>query len=161
MKKDRFYNILFPLWFFLFIPSTWLFLITFLGNAAIDSLVLALGCKMNHRPFVTTWKKSFLWVFAFGYLADFLGGALLFILSTVLDNPLAYAMLFNPFSSFAGFLLVALMVAVAGELIYLFNLKVSFRKLDWPLKEKRKAALVLAVLTAPYLFLFPSILLYR
>ena len=49
----------------------------------------------------------------------------------------------------------------AGELIYLFNLKVSFRKLDWPLKEKRKAALVLAVLTAPYLFLFPSILLYR
>ena len=114
MKKDRFYNILFPLWFFLFIPSTWLFLITFLGNAAIDSLVLALGCKMNHRPFVTTWKKSFLWVFAFGYLADFLGGVLLFILSTVLDNPLAYAMMFNPFSSFAGFLLVALMVAAAG-----------------------------------------------
>lgn len=93
---------------------------------------------MNHRPFVTTWKKSFLWIFAFGYLADFLGGALLFILSTVLDNPLAYAMMFNPFSSFAGFLLVALMVAVAGGLIYLFNLKVSFRKLDWPLKEKRK-----------------------
>ena len=25
-EKDRFYNILFPLWFFLFIPSTWLFL---------------------------------------------------------------------------------------------------------------------------------------
>ena len=49
MKKDRFYNILFPLWFFLFIPSTWLFLITFLGNAAIDSLVLALGCKMNQN----------------------------------------------------------------------------------------------------------------
>ena len=116
---------------------------------------------MNHRPFVSTWKKSFLWVFAFGYLADFLGGALLFILSTALDNPLAYAMMFNPFSSFAGFLLVALMVAAAGGLIYLFNLKVSFRKLDWPFKEKRQAALVLAVLTAPYLFLFPSILLYR
>ena len=79
--------------------------------------MLALGCKMNHRHFVTTWKKSFLWVFAFGYLADFLGGALLFILSTVLDNPLAYSMMFNPFSSFAGFLLVVLMVAAAGRLI--------------------------------------------
>ncbi len=161
MKKDRFYNILFPLWFFLFIPSTWLFLITFLGNAAIDSLVLALGCKMNHKPFVSAWKKSFLGIFAFGYLADFLGGALLLMLSNVLSDPFPYAMQFNPFSNFSGFLLVALIVAIAGVLIYFINLKISFRKLDWSLSEKRKAALLLGVLTAPYLFLFPSILLYQ
>lgn len=161
MKKGRFYNILFPIWFFLFIPSTWLFLITFLGNAAIDSLVLALGCKMNHKSFVSAWKKSFPGIFAFGYLADFIGAAILLILSTVLSDPFPYAMQFNPFSNFAGFLLVALIVATAGALIYFFNLKISFRKLDWSLSEKRKAALVLAVLTAPYLFLFPSILLYR
>ena len=161
MKKDRFYNILFPLWFFLFIPSTWLFLITFLGNAAIDSLVLALGCKMNRKPFVSAWKKSFLGIFAFGYLADFLGGALLLMLSNVLSDPFPYAMQFNPFSNFSGFLLVALIVAIAGVLIYFINLKISFRKLDWSLSEKRKAALLLGVLTAPYLFLFPSILLYQ
>ena len=161
MKKDRFYNILFPLWFFLFIPSTWLFLITFLGNAAIDSLVLALGCKMNHKPFVSARKKSFLGIFAFGYLADFLGGALLLMLSNVLSDPFPYAMQFNPFSNFSGFLLVALIVAIAGVLIYFINLKISFRKLDWSLSEKRKAALLLGVLTAPYLFLFPSILLYQ
>ena len=61
MKKDRFfYNILFPIWFFLFIPSTWLFLITFLGNAAIDSLVLALGCKMIISLSFQPGKRAFL-----------------------------------------------------------------------------------------------------
>ena len=114
MKQTRFYNILFPIWFFLFIPSTWLFLLTFIGNAVIDSLVLLLGCKVNHKPFAQVWKKSFLKVFGLGYLSDFIGGAALLVLSSVLGGDLPYALQFNPFSSLPGFLLVALIVALTG-----------------------------------------------
>ncbi|MFQ8581624.1 MAG: hypothetical protein ACLSA6_03325 [Holdemania massiliensis] len=71
------------------------------------------------------------------------------------------AIQFNPYAHLLGFLITAAITVLSGGLIYLFNLKISFRRLPWTLSEKRKAALLLAILTAPYLFLFPSIILYR
>ena len=92
---------------------------------------------------------------------DFIGGALLMFISFSVGSSVAYAIQFNPYAHLLGFLITAAITVLSGGLIYLFNLKISFRRLTWTLSEKRKAALLLAILTAPYLFLFPSIILYR
>lgn len=154
MHKYRLYNVLFPLWFFLFIPSTGFFILTFIGNIIIDTLVLFLGCRLNHQDFKSAWKKCFLWIFGFGYLSDFIGGALLMFISFSVGSSVAYAIQFNPYAHLLGFLITAAITVLSGGLIYLFNLKISFRRLPWTLSEKRKAALLLAILTAPYLFFF-------
>lgn len=67
----------------------------------------------------------------------------------------------NPFSSVGGFLWTAGCVALAGGIIYLLNLKFCLKKTSLTLPQKRKLALAMALVTAPYLFFVPTVLLYR
>ncbi len=161
MKNIRYYNVFFPIWLVLFLPGTLIFFLSLLMNALMDSGVLALACRSVRRPFKETWKKCFWKIYAIGYLVDVAGAAILLLLSMRLEDPLIYALLFNPFSHFAALLIAALATAVCGVGIVWLNFRFSFRKLDWSAAEKKKAALILGIGTAPYLFLFPSIFLYQ
>jgi hypothetical protein len=168
MKKEtKLYNVLFPLWMLVWFPITWIVVIP--ANFLIDSLVLLIACKcMKLADIKIIYKRSILQVWLFGFLADFIGSLIMFMSQFLftgenkwLYDTFYYGVTYNPFSGILPFLYVLIATAVAGFFIYFFNYTVSFRKLDIEVKQKKKLALVMAIVTAPYLFFFPSGLFYR
>ena len=164
MKKQvRLYNVLFPVWFLLLIPTAWLIVVP--ANFVIDSAVLLIALKLLGHELKTGYKKAILKVWLFGFLSDIIGSILLLGATFLHPNEwwektISSAISFNPFSNFWAFGITLLCVAAAGLCIYLFNYKISFNKLDLTKGQRKKAALAFAVLTAPYLFFLPSSLLY-
>ena len=162
MKKIRLYNVIFPLWLLIMFPIPALYtLLCVLGNALIDGAVLHFGMKHCHlslskKDFFKTWLK----VFAAGWTSDFIAAAVLLGVSIFLPHEMAYAIQYNVFTNPVGFVIVLLATVFAAVLIYILNLKLSFRKLDWPLSDKKKMARILAVFTAPYLFFLPTTWFY-
>ncbi len=173
-KSVTLYNVIFPVWFLILIPTVWIIVLP--ANFLIDSLVLLLifhVLKLSERK--TLYKKTIFKVWGFGFLADIIGAIVLFFvyyLDSILgvsespaarwfyDNvtgPLGY----NPFKSVYALLLMLLVIAGAGALIYVFNYKVSFK--HWPVEDmqRKKAALLMAIITAPYTMLIPASWLYR
>ncbi len=164
-KPLRLYNILFPLWLLIWWPSPlWLALIPL--NYLIDRLVLhwSLPADTDKRSFCRrhTWK-----VCLAGFFSDFAGSAVLYAACTLPDkvrdpamrkfvNDIAY----QPFGSFAAFGTTLLAVVLAGALIWLLD-RLILKKAGLTPEQAKKAALRLALITAPYLFLFPSGLLYK
>ena len=168
MRKDgevRLYNIFLPIWLLLFWPSPlWLAVIPV--NYLIDRVVLrwSLGDMPDKGLFCRkhTWK-----ICLAGFAGDFAGAALLFaVYMAGADNSgpelfedLAYGVGFNPFSHPLAFLCVAAAVAAAGVLIYFIDRAILKGAGLTPVQAKR-SALRLALITAPYLYFFPSTVLY-
>lgn len=169
MKKKgiSFYNVIFPIWLVWLFP--WLVFIVLPANFIIDFCVVIIAMKILKLESI--FKKalsSILLVWIFGFIADLIGVALLFVTQIVsfdsnenlshwwnrnISNPIA----FNPFSSVLAFLIVTIVIVLVGALIYIFNTKICLKKLDISLVQKKKIALSLAVFTAPYLFYLPTI----
>lgn len=152
MKKDtKLYNVLFPIWFFLLFPQTWLLILPV--NFIVDSLVLILSFKyLKLGDIKCLWKKSILKVFAIGFISDILG-ALLTLGVMLLTDWLLPAV--NT-ALFPGTTLIALPgVILAGFLIYILNKRFSFKKTEIELNYVKKICLYLAVFTAPYTMLIP------
>ncbi|MBS6395565.1 MAG: hypothetical protein KH452_00225 [Clostridiales bacterium] len=172
MKKEiKLYNVMFPIWFLWLFPETWIFVLP--ANFFIDLLVLVLVMKhLNITDIRRRAGKSILRVWLLGFAADFVGGFFMLLASlmeydqnTALGNwlyeNLTNSVMFNPFENIAAFLWVTVCTLLSGALIYLFNVKFCLRKAELSEEHRRKVALAMAVFTAPYLFYFPSILLYR
>ncbi len=159
MKKNsdvKLYNILLPIWLLWLAPITWLVILP--GNFIIDLLVIVVTMKALRLEHVKeNAKKSILYVWIFGFLADFIGVAAMLIGSMVEPSG---GVVFNPFESILSFLWVTGCVILSGVCIYFFNKKICLRKTELSDVEKKKLALSLAVFTAPYLFYLPSTLLY-
>lgn len=172
MKRDeKLYNVLFPLWFLLLVPISWLIVIP--ANFVIDLLALLLAMKLLRMPDIgKNLKSAVLKSWLAGFAADLVGGGAMFlsvlageflpgpVRSWVYHN-ITEAVMVNPFSSVGGFLWTAGCVALAGGIIYLLNLKFCLKKTTLSLAQKRKLALAMALVTAPYLFFVPTVLLYR
>lgn len=146
-KKDvKLYNVLFPFWMIMLVPTTWFIVIP--GNFLIDSLVLIIAMKLMHVES----KKQFYWkhiwqIFAFGIISDLVGSALLF-LSVILE----FATMGDEW-----YITIPAMI-VSSICIYLFTYYITFRKDDSNIRFKM--ALTFAIVTAPYTFLIPSSWLY-
>ncbi len=171
-KTVTLYNVIFPVWFLLLFPAAWIVVLP--ANFVIDSLVLLLAfavCKLGSRKLL--YKQSILKVWGFGFLADIIGTVLLLFTQFahhVIDESsalgrwfyenIASAVAYNPFKNIYAFLFVLLAVALSGFLIYIFNYKIALKK--WPTEDvqRKKAALLLALLTAPYIFFVPTSWLY-
>ena len=78
--------------------------------------------------------------------------------STFVEN-LSYGVGFNPFDSILSFLIVMLAIAVSGVAIYLID-KSILSKAGIDPERAKSAALKLALVTAPYLYLIPSAMMY-
>ena len=160
MKKEvRLYNVLFPIWLLVWIPSfLWLALIP--ANYFIDRFVLykSLSEDIDRKDFC---NKNAHKICAVGFLCDFIGSALMFLTLylTGEDYRLANAISFDPFSDLRALFIVIIMILVSGLLIYLIDKKV-LTKAGLDAKQAHRSALFLAVFTAPYLFLIPSNWLY-
>ncbi|MCQ2478183.1 MAG: hypothetical protein MJ091_03045 [Clostridia bacterium] len=152
MKKDtKLYNVLFPIWFFLLFPQTWLLILPV--NFIVDSLVLILSFKyLKLFDIKCLWKKSILKVFAIGFISDILG-ALLTLGVMLLTDWLLPAV--NT-ALFPGTTIIALPgVILAGFLIYFLNKRFSFKKTEIELNCVKKICVYLAIFTAPYTMLIP------
>ena len=171
-KGVTLYNVVFPIWLLLLFPTVWIVVLP--ANFIIDSLVLLLAfavCKLSGRK--SLYQQSILKVWGLGFLADIIGTILLLLtqfMDRMVDESSAFgrwfydniasAVAYNPFKNLYAFLVVLLAVALSGFLIYVFNYKIALKK--WPVEDlqRKKAALLLAVLTAPYVFFVPTSRLY-
>ena len=159
------YNVLFPVWLLVWIPSfLWLLLIPL--NYAIDYLVLykSLPAGADRKAFCNkhTWK-----ICAAGFAADFAGSLFLFALFMMTGNwgvsfaqAVNQGLAFNPFGNWAALVLAVIAILLSAYLIYRFDFYL-LKRAGLPEGQSKTSALRLAVVTAPYLFLLPSEILYR
>lgn len=170
MKKKnevKLYNVLFPVWMLSFIPYTWLIILP--GNLIIDFLVLFITMKILKVEDYKGKTKQVIWgTYVCGFISDFIGTVGMY-LAVVIDpdsnhdwwyENITNAVSYNPFSSIFGFLWVTACVLISAFAIYMLNYKLCLRKLDIEQSLKKKISLSVAVFTAPYLFYFPSGILY-
>ena len=157
MKSYKLYNVLFPLWMLILLPVTWFVVIP--ANFLIDSLVLILAAHFwIKKPIKEIWKKSIIKVFVFGFLSDFVGAGFLLsglYASAYLDFGTVFEETCNGPTSFGGFIILTIAVAISAICIYFADLKIAFKKLELETAEKKKLALALAIATAPYTFFIP------
>ena len=162
--STKIYNILLPLWLLIFLPSyLWLALIPL--NYVIDRVVLrwSLGDMPDKGLFCRkhTWK-----ICLAGFLSDFAGALILLIISIPLADlneklyDIGHAIMLDPFSNPAGLLIVVASIAVSAVCIFFLD-KWILRKAGLDPEQVKRSALRLALITAPYLYLFPSRLLYK
>lgn len=164
MKEVKLYNVNFPIWFLLFFPPV--IFITLAGNFIIDSLVIIICFYLFkladvHNDLKTFYKKSALKVWLFGFLADIIGAAILFVTGILGDslgipNKLISGINFDPFSSPAAVCVIAFAMMVSGVLIFLFNYKVTFKQIIEERSLRAKVALTTAIITIPWTFLLPT-----
>ena len=80
MKRNhtiRLYNVLFPVWFLMYLYPSWLPLAVLAFNFAFDSLVLALAARWQKLPEIRRlWRQTILRVWLLGFAADILGALL-------------------------------------------------------------------------------------
>ena len=155
-KTIRLYNILFPIWMLIWIPS-WLWLILIPANLLIDGLVLYYSQKKLQSEAPRLIRKRLWKVCPAGFRADLAGAVLLVVIAYNAGSELSSALTWNPFTNFWALLLTLLAIALAGLLIYWFN-RLIFR--SYGIETAHGIALRMAVLTAPYLFLLPASLIY-
>lgn len=158
-KALRLYNLLFPVWMLIWLP-TWLWLLLIPGNYLLDRLVLrwSLAGTEDRDLFCRkhTWK-----ICLAGFLSDFAGAALLFAVYAAGGNrELTYAIAYAPFSHVGALAITALAAVLSGLLIFLLD-RLILKKAGLDPAQAKKSCLYLALITAPYLFFFPSGLLYR
>ena len=91
-KETRLYNVVFPIWFLVvawpiftsYLPQLFLLLPI---NFLVDSLVVVLAAKAFRIPEIgRLWKKSVWKVWLLGFLCDFAGGCLIFLLCFLIEG---------------------------------------------------------------------------
>ena len=167
-KGTTLYNIMIPIWLLVFWPSyLWLLLIP--ANYIIDRLVLAWSLK--GQPDVGAFCRKHTWkICLVGFFCDFVGCLLLLVtalgadgsgsggVKDFLENTVGNVM-YNPYEHPLAILMILVSIALAGLLIYLIDRPILV-KAGLTAEAAKKSARMLAVFTAPYLFLIPSSLIY-
>ncbi len=162
-KNIKLYNVVFPVWLLIIFPISWFLIIP--ANFIVDSLVLYIAlCILRIDRKKEFYKRTILWVFLFGFLADIIGSLLLLLSQYIFKDGFWYEYIGmpvaeNPFDNIYCLLYVVFAVVISGVLIYVFNRFISF-KIVLDKRIKRITALLLAVLTAPYMFLLPTSTFY-
>ncbi len=153
-KNTTLYNVIFPIWLLFMIPITWIYVLP--ANFIIDSLVIIVALYLlKVDNLLSMYKKTILKVWILGFISDLVGSAFMFGGVIFNNNTLIHAVTVNPFASLLGFLWVMLCIFIAAVCIYYLNYSISFKKVDLEDHKKKKLAISLALLTAPYLFLLP------
>jgi len=156
------YNLILPLFLLLWppvllmlpvfggIPGGALLLAVVFGNLLVDWLVTALALRWQKIPNVR--KKSLavlIRVWLAGFAADFLCGLLLIIIMFV-------TLAGNIYESAYALAVTLAAVLIGGWLIYCFNINWALEPAELTEPQRKRTALALAVLTAPWLFLVPT-----
>lgn len=166
-KPVKLYNVIFPIWILMFWPSPPVFLLTLLGNLAVDCLVVFLALLVLKHPARGAVLRRCWWkVWLFGFLSDLIGALWLtagLFGSWALDadgaagwiSDFAMAMTVNPFRQPLALVWTVVGTAIAGGCIYFFDRRVFRRAPELDRRQGHILAVTLAVVTAPWLFLIP------
>ena len=160
MKKTvRLYNVLFPIWLLVFFPSPlWIALIP--ANYFIDRFVLkkTLPKTVNRSAFC---KKNAWKICIAGFVSDLIGALILFLIVLMLDDnyELSNGITMDPFKDLLSFLIVLLAVIISAIFIFIIDRMILIR-CGLNRKQATRCAALLAIFTAPYIYLFPSKYLY-
>lgn len=161
-KQTRLYNVILPIWMIAALPSP-LWLAVLPGNLLVDCAVLfftLLALKHTRKGAVVKrlWWK--LWLL--GFAADAIGvvwmllGLLGYIpFGTAWEDTVSHAA-HNPFHNPWAFLWTLAGVALSGVCIYFFDRRAMKSCGLLTDRERHITALVMAVVTAPYLFFIPA-----
>lgn len=160
----KIYNVIFPIWMLLFFPPV--IFIALAGNFVIDSFVIV-ACfflfKLTNQnlDLKTIYKKSVLKVWLFGFLADIIGAAFLFLVLIFgsglgLPYEVEAGISYDPFSSPVAVMLIIISMLLSSFFIFLFNYKFTFKTLISEKALRVKFALSIAIITTPWTFLLPT-----
>ena len=162
-NQARLYNVIFPIWLLILFPQTWI--VVNPANLLIDFLVLVLSLHSVDKQVRNQVVRHRLWkVYLCGFAADFLAVIPMFV-AMMGDfgewwRRNIQITVYNPFATVYSFLWAAGCVVIGGVLIYLFNCHLCLGNCGLTERQKHRTALMMAIFTAPYLFLFPTMLLY-
>ena len=156
MKRDiKLYNLIFPMWGIYFYAIVFPYFYVFLlpANFIVDTVMLLILFFLLKVPE----KKELYWdgiwkTWGFGFLADFAAAGVLVGISGVMPFDI-----YKPISSVGAFLFATFGVVLAGVLIYFFHIKFVWKGIPLEEGKKKKIALGMAILTAPYLMYLPPI----
>ena len=165
-RQLRLYNLVFPIWLLWIFPLTWLIVLpaNFLVDFAV--IILTLMIMKVKTPFMHS-KTIIFKTWIFGFIADFAGAAFMLLGVMLFPNysndfekwwnhNICNPLSFNPFANIFSFLWTFAAVCISSVLIYVFNRKICLKKSELDDKVKKKLSLVLAIITAPFLFLLPT-----
>ena len=159
-RSQTLYNILLPIWLLWIFPQVWLIILP--GNLVIDLLVLLLALAVLKRRDKGTIVKALWWkLWLLGFAADAVGvGWMVLGMFTAASGQGWWAENLTPItgSPFRTPLALAWTlagVAIAGACIYFFDKRAMKTCPLLTPRERHVTALLLAVLTAPWLFLIP------
>ncbi|MBQ6559640.1 MAG: hypothetical protein IJL85_02320 [Erysipelotrichaceae bacterium] len=158
-KVTKYYNVLFPIWMLMWYPL--LFIILIPANYLMDTFVLSFSLtdEQMRKPF----RRKYTWkICLMGFLADFIGSAFLFAIIMLTDGnyDLVNAICYDPFNNILAFLIIMVAMLLSAVFIYFGDLWI-LKKAGLDDTQAKRSALFLAILTAPYLFLFPTKLIYQ
>lgn len=163
-REIRLYNMILPLWLLWIFPQMWLLLLP--GNLLIDTEVLLCALLALRRPDKGRLMKR-LWcrIWWRGFAADAAGVAWLLLALILWDMNVGRRRAFwqkwlegvmgDPFSHPVAFFWTLAAVAIAGVCIYHLDKK-PMRAAGLTDREAHRAALALAIVTAPWAFLIPT-----
>lgn len=166
MKEIKLYNVIFPIWFLLFFPPVIFF--TLAGNFVIDSLVV-LACFFIYKVSTTAidvktfYKKNILKVWIFGFLADFIGAIVLFVINAAefkLPQGVLTGINFDPYKNPLAVLILVIAMLISAVFIFVFNYKITFKNIS-DRRLRFKLALTIAIVTMPWTFLLPTKMFYH
>ena len=141
MKRDiKLYNLIFPMW------GIYFYAILFPYFFVLLLPLLFFLFKVPEKK--ELYRKGIWKAWGFGFLADFLAAGVLVIISSAVSLPFH---IYAPFSSVGAFLFATVGVVLAGVLIYFFHIRFVWKGILLEEGKKKKIALGMAILTAPYL----------
>lgn len=163
MNQIKIYNMIFPFWFLLIMPITWLIILP--ANFILDSLLLVIFMKIVKADnIIEEYKKSIVKVWIFGFLADIIGCIPLIFMAfseigegTYIYDSLRDGIMMKPVSNIYSFMFTLVCVVISAILIYFFDYKITLKNTKLSDIQKKKTAILMAVFTAPYLFFLPAI----
>lgn len=165
MKDFIVSNITYPTWFLLIYPKY--LIITIPLIFVIVSVMLLISLLITKQGnILKSYSKSILRVFGITFLSYLIGSLFLIIVSFLPISSKWYedvisSIMYNPFSNIFSFIVVAISILGSGILIYIFNTKIGLKKLELEDRSKKNIAILLGVLLAPYIFLYPTKLAYE
>ena len=161
MKKPvQLYNVLLPIWLLWIFPQVWLIILP--GNLVIDLLVLLIALAVLKRRDKGAIVKALWWkLWLLGFAADAVGvGWMVLGMFTAAYGQGWWAenltdITGSPFRTPLALAWTLAGVAIAGVCIYFFDKRAMKGCPLLAPRERHVAALLLAILTAPWLFLVP------
>lgn len=172
MKKYvKLYDVtaLYPIWFLLLMPNTWILLIT--TQFILASFVLIGGLKyMEYDDISSVWKKTIIWNTLYGFIGYPITCGILFSTQFIsetmpkgewlLEN-LATPLATNPFSHITSAIFIIVVVAFSAFISYVMNRSLAFKRTNLSKAQVNRLSIYLAIITAPYIAMIPSISLYN